>query len=55
MTFVVTTKIPTKLKIITAGNSVGIMLPKEILERLRVDKGEMLSVTETPNGIELRP
>ncbi|MEO8650526.1 MAG: AbrB/MazE/SpoVT family DNA-binding domain-containing protein [Acidobacteriota bacterium] len=44
-----------KLKITTVGNSVGIVLPKDILERLRVDKGDMLSVTETPDGIELRP
>jgi putative addiction module antidote len=44
-----------KLKITTVGNSVGIVLPKDILARLRVDKGDMLSVTETPDGIELRP
>ena len=44
-----------KLKITTVGNSVGVVLPKDILERLRVDKGDMLSVTETPDGIELRP
>ncbi|MBK8465570.1 MAG: AbrB/MazE/SpoVT family DNA-binding domain-containing protein [Chloracidobacterium sp.] len=44
-----------KLKITTVGNSAGIVLPREILERLRVEKGDMLFVTETPNGIELRP
>ncbi|MGD9590094.1 MAG: AbrB/MazE/SpoVT family DNA-binding domain-containing protein [Pyrinomonadaceae bacterium] len=43
-----------KLKITTVGNSVGVVLPKDILERLRVEKGDMLSVTETPDGIELR-
>lgn len=37
------------------GNSAGIVLPKEILERLRVEKGDTLFVTETPDGIELRP
>ena len=31
------------------------MLPKEILERLRVSKGDRLYVLETPNGIELVP
>ena len=45
----------TKLKITTVGNSAGVVLPKEILERLRVDKGDTLFVTETPDGIELRP
>lgn len=42
------------LKVTTVGNSVGIVLPKEILERLRVKKGDTLFVTETPEGIELR-
>lgn len=43
-----------KLKITTVGNSVGVVLPREILERLRVGKGDSLFVTETPNGVELR-
>lgn len=42
-----------KLKITTVGNSAGIVLPREILERLRVEKGDVLYATETPNGIEL--
>ena len=44
----------TKLKITTVGNSAGIVLPREILERLRVGKGDSLFATETPDGIELR-
>ena len=44
----------TKLKITTVGNSVGIVLPKEVLARLRVRKGDTLFATETPDGIELR-
>ena len=35
------------------GNSVGVILPKEILERLRVKRGDSLYVIETKNGIEL--
>jgi putative addiction module antidote len=31
------------------------VLPKEILERLRVKKGDVLHVVETPSGIELTP
>ena len=45
----------TKLKIVTIGNSVGVTLPKEVLERLRVQKGDALYAIETPNGIELTP
>ena len=43
------------LKITTVGNSTGVVLPNEILQRLRVDKGDTLYVIETPNGIELTP
>ena len=44
-----------KLKVTTVGNSTGIILPKELLEKLRVSKGDSLFVTETPNGVELSP
>jgi putative addiction module antidote len=43
------------LKLTTVGNSVGVVLPKEILERLRVRKGASLYILETPRGIELTP
>ena len=46
---------PTSLKVTTIGNSTGVVLPKEILERLHVSKGDRLYVLETPNGIELVP
>jgi len=45
----------TTLKVTTVGNSAGVVLPREILERLRVDKGDVLYVLETPNGVELTP
>jgi len=44
-----------KLKIVRIGNSVGIVLPREVLATLRVDLGDDLFVTETPYGIALRP
>ena len=43
------------LKIMTVGNSAGIVLPRELLERLHVEKGDSLYALETPNGIELTP
>lgn len=43
------------LKLMAVGNSVGVILPKEILERLRVRKGDSLYVVETRQGIELTP
>lgn len=45
----------TTLKVTTVGNSVGVVLPKEILGKLRVSKGDNLYVLETPDGIELTP
>ena len=43
------------LKITQIGNSLGLILPREIVERLRLAKGEDVSVVETPNGIEITP
>ncbi len=43
------------VKVVAVGNSTGIILPKEIVQRLRVEKGDTLYVLETPNGIELTP
>jgi len=43
----------TTVKVTTIGNSAGIILSKEILERLRVSKGDILTVTETPDGVQL--
>lgn len=43
------------VKVTTLGNSVGIVLPKEILERLHIEKGDMLYISETPGGVQLTP
>ena len=42
-----------KLKITAIGNSAGVILPRELLARLRLDKGDALYVTELPDGIKL--
>ena len=41
------------LKIIKIGNSSGIILPKEVLARLRVSQGDGLYLTETASGFRL--
>lgn len=43
------------LRITQIGNSLGVVLPKEILAKLRVEKGDTLFVTETPEGVTLTP
>jgi putative addiction module antidote len=39
-----------KAKLIKVGNSTGIILPKEVLARLRVELGDELHLVERPNG-----
>jgi putative addiction module antidote len=43
------------LKLTQIGNSVGVILPKEVLARLKLEKGDTLYVTETPDGVALTP
>jgi putative addiction module antidote len=45
----------TTLKLTQIGNSVGVILPKEVLARLKVEKGDSLFVTEAANGVTLTP
>lgn len=42
-----------KLKITTIGNSAGVILPKDLLARLRLSKGDELYALETPDGLKL--
>ena len=42
-----------QLKVTKIGNSAGVVLPKELLAHLDVAIGETLTVSETPQGIEL--
>jgi len=44
-----------KLKITQVGRSAGVELPRELLEKLGVDKGDVLHVTELPDGLKLTP
>lgn len=43
------------LKLTQIGNSVGVILPKEALLRLRVEKGDTVFLTETPEGYQIVP
>ena len=45
----------TILKLKAVGNSTGVTLPKEILSKLHVEKGDSLYVIETERGITLTP
>ena len=43
------------LKLTQIGNSVGIILPKEVLARLKLEKGDTVYLTDNPNGVTLSP
>jgi putative addiction module antidote len=43
------------LKLTQIGNSVGVILPKEMLANLKLEKGESVFLTETPEGYVLTP
>lgn len=47
------TRMNTTLKITKIGNSAGVILPKEVLARLRAGIGDTLHITEAPDGIRL--
>jgi putative addiction module antidote len=45
----------TSLKLTQIGNSVGVILPKEVLARLKLEKGDTVFVTDAANGVLLTP
>jgi putative addiction module antidote len=45
----------TTLKITQIGNSMGVILPKEVLARLKLEKGDRLFLTDAPGGVTLTP
>jgi len=45
----------TSLKLTRIGNSVGVVLPKDVLARLRLGEGDAVYLTESPDGYRLTP
>jgi putative addiction module antidote len=48
-------KIARTAKVLTVGSSAGIVLTKEMLAHLNVQKGDTLYILKTPDGIKLTP
>ena len=44
-----------ELKVTAVGNSLGVVLPREALARMKLAKGDTLYITETPDGYRLTP
>jgi putative addiction module antidote len=45
----------TKLKLTAVGTSTGLVIPKEMLARMNVGKGDALYAVETPDGYLVTP
>lgn len=43
------------LKVRKIGNSIGVILPKEVIEKLKITEGDQIFATESPEGISLTP
>jgi len=43
------------LKLTAVGNSIGVVLPKEALDKLHLAKGDKMYLTESPDGFRLTP
>ena len=44
-----------KLKLTAVGNSAGVVLPKDVLARLKIEKGDTVYLTESSDGYRLTP
>ena len=44
-----------ELKLVKIGNSVGLVLPKEVRARMKLDSGDTVYLTEAPDGFKITP
>ncbi|PNW27081.1 UNVERIFIED_CONTAM: transcriptional regulator [Euhalothece sp. KZN 001] len=43
-----------KLEVTKLGDSVGVIFPKQLLDKLKINQGNSLYAVETKNGVELK-
>ena len=43
------------VKLTQIGNSVGLVLPREVLARLKLEKGDTVYLTDAPGSISISP
>ena len=44
-----------ELKLIRMGNSVGMVLPKRARDKMKLESGDSVYLTETPEGYKITP
>ncbi len=47
------TDIAKSAKLVAVGNSVGLVIPRAMLARLRLERGDQVYLCETPDGFRL--
>ena len=47
------TNIRSGTKLIKVGNSVGVILPRDVLAKLGLEAGDQLSISDAPGGVPL--
>ncbi|MHB8145780.1 MAG: AbrB/MazE/SpoVT family DNA-binding domain-containing protein [Vulcanimicrobiaceae bacterium] len=45
----------TRLKLTRIGNSIGAIFPKDVLTRMNVDVGDVVYLTDSPDGVRVTP
>lgn len=54
MNMPVSIKPPRELKLVKIGNSVGVVLPKEVLAHMGVGLGDSVDIVDQPDGLAMR-
>jgi putative addiction module antidote len=44
-----------ELKVTKIGNSLGVILPRDLLGKLQLDKGDSIFLVNTPDGFRITP
>jgi putative addiction module antidote len=44
-----------ELKVTKIGNSLGVILPRDLLGKLQLDKGDSIFLVDTPEGMRITP
>jgi putative addiction module antidote len=44
-----------ELKVTKIGNSLGVILPRDLLGKLQLDKGDSIFLVDTPDGLRITP
>lgn len=44
-----------QLKVTRVGDSIGVILPRELVDKLQINQGDFLEIIETEDGLTVKP